>query len=308
MTYVSRSDIWAFGGILYQLLVGKPPFRTATDYLTFQKILHAEYEYPEGFDSDAKALIDDILVLHPAQRPTPAEIKTHRFFAPIDFSSVWQIPAPPISTGLTKPVETLASLPPDNDIWAVFDDEVSDGGFQYDDDGEEASPGGHGSRPAHHSPLGAVVGAHSQHRTEGDFAYGASPVYDHRAAARAVAAVDDLVPPRPAWMDSPSPSPGGAKSRKPRGWSRGSARTNSSSSSRGAALAGLLEHISFGGTSNRTSRGSGRSDDRPMSRGRDESGSRAQARDSDDRMIMTLPGVDEEVNRNDKWWVYHLER
>jgi len=47
---------------LYQLLVGRPPFRGATDYLTFQKILKKEMDYPDGFDEDAKALIELLLV------------------------------------------------------------------------------------------------------------------------------------------------------------------------------------------------------------------------------------------------------
>lgn len=44
------------------MLVGRPPFRGATDYLTFQKILKREMEYPEGFDEDARELVEVILV------------------------------------------------------------------------------------------------------------------------------------------------------------------------------------------------------------------------------------------------------
>ena len=59
---VLASDIWAFGCILYHLLVGKPPFRGATDYLTFQKILKRDMEFPQGFDEEAKSLIDLVFV------------------------------------------------------------------------------------------------------------------------------------------------------------------------------------------------------------------------------------------------------
>lgn len=47
---------------MYQLFVGKPPFRGATDYLTFQKILKKDMEFPEDFDAEAKDLIEAILV------------------------------------------------------------------------------------------------------------------------------------------------------------------------------------------------------------------------------------------------------
>ena len=59
---VAASDIWAFGCIVYQYLVGRPPFRGATDYLTFQKILKREMEMPEDLDEQAKDLIELVLV------------------------------------------------------------------------------------------------------------------------------------------------------------------------------------------------------------------------------------------------------
>jgi 3-phosphoinositide dependent protein kinase-1 len=61
-TWFIRADIWAFGCVLFQIIAGRPPFRGATEYLTFQKVLACEYEFPEGFDPAAKSLIERILV------------------------------------------------------------------------------------------------------------------------------------------------------------------------------------------------------------------------------------------------------
>ncbi|KAK4684712.1 3-phosphoinositide dependent protein kinase-1, partial [Tremellales sp. Uapishka_1] len=241
------SDLWAFGCILYQFFVGKPPFRGATDYLTFQKILKREMEFPTGFDEDAKSLVESILNLCPSQRPSVLDIKCHPFFATTDFSTLWTAPAPTISSGLTPPVATLATVDPNSDIWAVFEDEGSEGGFEYED---QLTP---------------------------DLSRVQEPHFDGSTAAVAVQAIDgqavafpskhgrvsstdssgSLGMPRPAWLEG---------SKKGRKWS-----TSSSSSGNRTALSGLLDGIGLNGQlfgtsqgrggSSRTSRTSDRSDE-----------------------------------------------
>ena len=276
---IYASDVWAFGCILFQLFVGKPPFRGATDYLTFQKILKRDFEYPEDMDEQAKDLIDSVLVsvnaslvaslmrqkLETSSRPLPSDIKNHPFFADVEFANLWQMPAPTMSSGLTKPAQAQGNNPTDSDVWAVFDDEGSDGGFEFDD----AEP---------------TAEADSFSRRD----HSAEPRYDRHAAADAVQAVHDthrrqgstgsLEPPRPAFVDGPK--------KKGRKWSTGtkSTRTSSSSSNNRTALTGLLEtmgihsYASNAGTpitgtprgsmrATRTSRTSDKIDDtRPQSR------------------------------------------
>ncbi|WVW80424.1 hypothetical protein I302_102405 [Kwoniella bestiolae CBS 10118] len=255
----AASDIWAFGCILYQFLAGKTPFRGATDYLTFQKILKREMEFPDGFDEDAKALVDLVLNLEPAQRPSVHDIKSHPFFALTDFSTIWTVPAPEMATGLTQPVATLATVAPDSDLWAVFDDEVSDGGFEYDRD-EEGEQEQEGER-------------------EESVDHSMEPRFDRHAAAHAVRNVDhphksviysptdgphidiaeQLDPPKPSYFNH-----GNKDERKSRGWSHGS----SSSGGNRSALTGWLESMRIGNhhspagiRSNRTSRTSVRSEE-----------------------------------------------
>ncbi|KAK6907621.1 AGC/PDK1 protein kinase [Kwoniella mangroviensis CBS 8886] len=261
----AASDIWAFGCILYQFLTGKPPFRGATDYLTFQKILKREMEFPDGFDEDAKALVDLILNLDPAQRPSVQDIKSHPFFALTDFSNIWTIPAPAMATGLTQPVATLANVAPDSDLWAVFDDEVSDGGFEYDRDEEDEHEQPHEQEGEHDESI--------DHSKE--------PRLDRHAAAHAVRNVDhphksvtysptegphidiaeQLDPPKPSYLSHGNNS---RDERKSRGWSHGS----SSSGGNRSALTGWLESMRIGNhhspagiRSNRTSRTSVRSEE-----------------------------------------------
>ncbi|KAK5661030.1 hypothetical protein OQA88_12409 [Cercophora sp. LCS_1] len=89
------SDLWAFGCIIYQLLVGRPPFKAATEYLTFQKIVNLEYEFPAGFPPAARDLVERCLVLDPSRRLTVEHIKNHEFFDGQMFGKdLWRVKAP----------------------------------------------------------------------------------------------------------------------------------------------------------------------------------------------------------------------
>lgn len=145
------SDIWAYGCILYQMLAGKPPFRGATEYLTFQQVLKAEFEFPEGFDEQARDLIQQILVskaaarcrilLMSAQKLDPAErldtegIKAHPFFAGIDFARIWTDFMPEIHTGIKPPAQTTTM----SFAWDEFvgDQGSSENGMQPPDTPEQ---------------------------------------------------------------------------------------------------------------------------------------------------------------------------
>lgn len=93
------SDYWAFGCIIYQMIVGKPPFKGSTQHLTFEKVQKGKVRYAKNFPDSARSLIEKLLVAKPEERlgfNSIDEIKSHAFFEGIDWDNIHKAKAPPI--------------------------------------------------------------------------------------------------------------------------------------------------------------------------------------------------------------------
>jgi len=87
------SDLWALGCIVFQMLIGKVPFKGETGYQTFQLIQKGHFECPDYFSSSAVDLIQKLLCLDPHQRLGAGEngyaaLKAHPFFNGISFETI----------------------------------------------------------------------------------------------------------------------------------------------------------------------------------------------------------------------------
>jgi 3-phosphoinositide dependent protein kinase-1 len=129
------ADLWALGCVVYQMMIGRAPFKAMSEYLTFQLIVAGEWSFPScdsgkgegnggvGNDNDgtgattaipnhnnrdqgyvvvseeAKDLITQLLQLNPRERLGANDIqdlKNHPFFRDIDWNGIRNLPAPEV--------------------------------------------------------------------------------------------------------------------------------------------------------------------------------------------------------------------
>lgn len=87
------NDLWALGCTLYQMLSGTSPFKDASEWLIFQRIIARDIRFPNYFSEEAKDLIDRLLDLDPSRRPGAgpdgyAALKMHPFFKGVDWKNL----------------------------------------------------------------------------------------------------------------------------------------------------------------------------------------------------------------------------
>lgn len=61
------ADVWALGSIIFYMISGDAPFKSMSEYLTFEKIKTGSYTFPpndspEAFEAQAQDLIRHIFV------------------------------------------------------------------------------------------------------------------------------------------------------------------------------------------------------------------------------------------------------
>ncbi|KAK4837428.1 hypothetical protein QYF36_005327 [Acer negundo] len=142
MGHGATADWWSVGVILYELLVGIPPFNAKTPQQIFDNIMNRDIPWPkipEEVSYDAYDLIEKLLTENPVQRlgATGArEVKRHIFFKDINWDTLARQKAMFIPAAEALDTSYFVS----RYIWNPEDDNVF-GGSDFDDMTESCSSG-----------------------------------------------------------------------------------------------------------------------------------------------------------------------
>eukprot|EP01129_Flabellula_baltica_P002945 TRINITY_DN12817_c0_g1_i1.p1 TRINITY_DN12817_c0_g1~~TRINITY_DN12817_c0_g1_i1.p1 ORF type:complete len:452 (+),score=130.24 TRINITY_DN12817_c0_g1_i1:59-1357(+) len=81
-------DWWSLGTLMYEMIVGIPPFYSKSISVMYQKIMEGPLRFPEGMSEDVMDLLEGLLERDPDERLTSEEIREHPFFADVDWEKM----------------------------------------------------------------------------------------------------------------------------------------------------------------------------------------------------------------------------
>jgi len=127
------ADWWTLGILIYEMLVGQPPFVADNQIDTYHKIMRGKYKIPQNFPKAAKDMISKLLCHNPAARlgtwkGGAKDVINHEFFTPINWQELEsrKVAVPYVPT-IKDPLDTsnFDNCPISNDAaqWERYNDQ-----------------------------------------------------------------------------------------------------------------------------------------------------------------------------------------
>ncbi|XP_045426164.1 aurora kinase B isoform X3 [Lemur catta] len=76
-THNEKVDLWCIGVLCYELLVGNPPFESASHNETYRRIVKVDLKFPPSVPEGARDLISKLLRHNPSERLPLAQVAAH---------------------------------------------------------------------------------------------------------------------------------------------------------------------------------------------------------------------------------------
>ncbi|XP_058532241.1 aurora kinase B isoform X2 [Ochotona princeps] len=76
-THNEKVDLWCIGVLCYELLVGNPPFESASHSETYRRIVKVDLKFPPSVPTGAQDLISKLLKHNPSDRISLAQVSAH---------------------------------------------------------------------------------------------------------------------------------------------------------------------------------------------------------------------------------------
>ncbi|KAF7473464.1 aurora kinase B isoform X2 [Marmota monax] len=76
-THNEKVDLWCIGILCYELLVGNPPFESASHNETYRRIVKVDLKFPPSMPAGAQDLICKLLKHNPSERLPLAQVSAH---------------------------------------------------------------------------------------------------------------------------------------------------------------------------------------------------------------------------------------
>lgn len=100
-------DWWTLGILIYEMLLGKAPFKDKNPYFIYQKILNDDVKLPESIDPYARDIILQLLIKNPEQRMGHGRVSNHGFFKGLLWNDVETLKLrPPYKPNVSGPMDS----------------------------------------------------------------------------------------------------------------------------------------------------------------------------------------------------------